>query len=286
MKKTDRNITIIPRRQASLLALCLTVFFAVGTAAMAEKAYDGYTIWNADNIPMVYTQDSTQFVCDPDHILTQEYKDSANHYLHRMKMEMDIQTVFIIAHHVKNGDAFRMAQDVGNRYGVGYKDTRTGLVIVIAVADRQFFIAPGKGLEAYLPDIICNRIANNYLKPNMRDGNTDLAVAQTCKGIYQKIATGELPPATSTSSGNGEGMPIGEIIYLIFIICIIIYFWRHHNDPPRSGGSGGGFSSGGGFTGGYIGGSLGGGGFSSGGGFGGGSFGGGSFGGGGAGGSW
>ena len=272
------------------VALLMMLILMMGTislsAASIEKAEDGYPIWNADNIPMVFLTDSTQFVCDPDNILTQEYRDSANYYLRKLNSELDVQSVFVIVNHVSNGDAFRVAQDIGNKYGVGYKDTRTGLVIVIAVADRQFFIAPGKGLEAYLPDIICNRIANNYLKPNMRDGNTDLAVAQTCKGIYQKIATGELPPATSTSSGNGEGMPIGEIIYLIFIICIIIYFWRHHNDPPRSGGSGGGFSSGGGFTGGYIGGSLGGGGFSSGGGFGGGSFGGGSFGGGGAGGSW
>ena len=137
--------------QTCLQALWLMVFLTVGIPAICktEKAFDGYTIWNADNIPMVYTQDSTQFVCDPDHILTEEYKDSANNYLHRMKMEMDIQTVFIIAHHVKNGDAFRMAQDVGNRYGVGYKDTRTGLVIVIATDDKQYFIAPGSGLEPY-----------------------------------------------------------------------------------------------------------------------------------------
>ena len=269
------------------LLLWLLVMAAGCSASFAaDTASDGFPIWSADNIKIVYLEDSTQFVCDPDGLLNVQYRDSANYYLNKLHQEFDIQSVFVVVNHVKNADAFRMAQDLGNKYGVGYKDTRTGLVIVIAVADRQFFIAPGKGLESYLPDIICNRIANNYLKPNMRDGNTDLAVAQTCKGIYQKIATGELPPATSTSSGNGEGMPIGEIIYLIFIICIIIYFWRHHNDPPRSGGSGGGFSSGGGFTGGYIGGSLGGGGFSSGGGFGGGSFGGGSFGGGGAGGSW
>jgi len=257
-----------------VLAASCTYSFAEDTAS------DGLPIWSADNIKIVYLQDSTQFVCDPDNILTQEYKDSANYYLNQLKQEFDIQSVFIVVNHVKNADAFRMAQDVGNKYGVGFKDTRTGLVVVIAVADRQFFIAPGKGLEAYLPDITCNRIANNYLKPNMRDGNTDLAVAQTCKAIYQKIATGELPPATSMSSGNGEeGLTLGDIIYLIFIIAIIVYFWRHRNDPPST--------SGGGFTGGYIGGSLGGGGFSSGGGgFGGGSFGGGSFGGGGAGGSW
>lgn len=264
----------------TLLLTCSTVSWADDTAA------DGYRIWNADNIDIVYLKDSTQYVCDPENILTPQYRDSANYYLNKLNREFDVQSVFIVVHHVKNADAFRMAQDVGNNYGVGYKDTRTGLVVVIAVDDRQFFIAPGKGLEAYLPDIICNRIANNYLKPNMRDGNTDLAVAQTCNAIYQKIATGELPPATSMSSGNGgDGMSIGDIIYLIIIICFIIYLWRHRHDPPRTGGGSYGGTIGGGTIGG-VGGYFGGGGWSSGGGFGGGSFGGGSFGGGGAGGGW
>ena len=261
--------------QTCLQALWLMVFLTVGIPAICktEKAFDGYTIWTADNIPMVYTQDSTQFVCDPDHILTEEYKDSANNYLHRMKMEMDIQTVFIIAHHVKNGDAFRMAQDVGNRYGVGYKDTRTGLVIVIATDDKQYFIAPGSGLEPYLTDVNCGRIGRNFVQPNMRNGNPNLAVAQTCHAIYKLLKEGELPPSTTMISDDDDG-DIGDIILIIILIIIISYMWRN-------GGKGGGiYIGGGGFGGGISGGSFGGGGF------GGGSFGGGSFGGGGAGGSW
>ncbi len=255
----------------------IIIMMLVPCLAFAEKAEDGYTIWNADNIEMVYLKDSTQYICDPDHILSQEYKDSANYYLRQLNREFKIQSQFIIVHHVKNGDTFRMAQDVGNKYGIGYKDTRTGLVIVIAVGDRQYFIAPGQGLEEFLPDITCNRIATNFIKPNMRANNPNLAVAQTCKAVYTQIKSGELPPTTSIVTDEDE-MTLGDILYLLLIIAIILYLWRHN-----------GFRGGGGLggaTGGYIGGRFGSdGGFSS-GGFGGGSFGGGSFGGGGAGGSW
>lgn len=276
MPLSNHPLPSTPFRHWPILAW-LTVFLFVGTAAMAapERSSDGYPIWSADNIQMVYLKDSTQFVCDPDHILSQEYKDSANYYLHRMKMEMDIQTVFIIVRHVKNGDPFRMAQDVGNRYGVGYKDTRTGLVVVIATEDKQYFIAPGKGLEAYLTDVSCGRIGRNFIQPNMRNSNPDLAVSQTCYAIYKLLKEGELPPSTSISDPVDDEEGFG-IIEIIIIIIIIAYLWRH-------GGKGGGiYIGGGGFGGGF-----GGGGFSSGGGgFGGGSFGGGSFGGGGAGGGW
>ena len=270
-----------------LLTIMLAAIVAVHITARStiEKADDGYTIWNADNIEMVYLKDSTQYVCDPDLILDKEYRDSANHYLNLLNHELDVQAVFIVVHHVKNADAFRMAQDVGNNYGVGYKDTRTGLVVVLAVDDRQYFIAPGKGLEEFLPDITCNRIATYFIKPNMRAGNTNLAVAQTCHAIYTQLKSGELPPATSIVASDDD-ITFGDIILLIIVIAIIIFLWKHQGGGTSSGSGGGGYNRRGGniFIGGYPG-SFGGGGFG-GGGFGGGSFGGGSFGGGGAGGSW
>lgn len=278
------------RKRTLYLFMLLTVLLTASNmlyAAQTETAPDGYPIWNADNIKMVYLTDSTQYVCDPDHILMREYRDSANYYLNRLNHELDVQTVFVIVKHVHNADAFRMAQDIGNKYGVGYKYTRTGLIIVIATEDRQYFIAPGKGLEEFLPDAVCSRIAERYLKPNMRLNNPDLAVSQTCHAIYTKLKSGELPPATALSP-NEEEPTWFDILLLVILILIIVYAWRHRGDSGGNftGGFNGGFNGGfgGGFGGGYIGGSFGRGGF--GGGIGGGSFGGGSFGGGGAGGSW
>ena len=105
-----------PRTFVVLLLFLVTS--SIVFAAATERAADGYPVWSADNIDMVYLRDSTQFVCDPDGLLSEEYKDSANHYLRQLHSEFDIQTVFVVANHVKNGDAFRMAQDVGNKYGV------------------------------------------------------------------------------------------------------------------------------------------------------------------------
>ena len=277
---TRMTDTQTPKKLWQHLLIILAALLTTSAAAIAaspEKADDGYPIWSADNIEMVYLKDSTQYVCDPDNILVKEYKDSANYYLNLLNHEFDIQTVFIVVNHVKNADAFRMAQDVGNNYGVGYKDTRTGLVIVLAVLDRQYFIAPGKGLEEFLPDITCNRIATNFIKPNMRANNTSLAVAQTCQAVYTQIKSGELPPATSFVASDDD-LTFNDILFLIILLIIIIYLWKSDGGRRGSGGSGRGgsiFIGGGGFGGG--------GGFSGGGG---GSFGGGSFGGGGAGGSW
>lgn len=82
--------------------------------------------WSAENVPIPYLHDSTQYVSDPDGYLTKEEKNSANFYLQKLNLECGVQNVFILVGHVKNQDAFRMSQDVGAKYGIGSKKTQIG----------------------------------------------------------------------------------------------------------------------------------------------------------------
>ena len=250
--------------------------------------------WSADDVPIPYLKDSTQYVSDPDGYLSQEEKDSANLYLKKLNLQCGVQNVFILVGHVKNQDAFRMSQDVGAKYGIGYKKTRRGLVVVIAVEDHKYFIAPGMGLEGELTDVDCDDIARACIVKNMRENQTGEAVVQTCRAIYNKVKSGR------TGVKEVDEGPVGEddwaFVVFFLILCfglpayyIIRYILeelgivkkkpnrthrrrrnRHDDDwfPPFfiSGGSGSSFSGGGAFSGG--------------------SFGGGSFGGGGSGGGW
>ena len=112
-----------------------------------------------------------------------------------------------------------MAQDLGNKYGVGDKDTRRGLVVVIAVDDKRYTIAPGQGLEGELTDVDCNHIAQAFIIPNMKSGNTDLAVVQTSQGLLTKIKTGKL---TLQEDTEGEDMT-AEDWFLIAVMLIVIF---------------------------------------------------------------
>lgn len=249
-------------------------------------------VWSADDIPMVHLQDRNRYVCDPDGIMTEAMRDTADYYLRRLQTECGIQTVFIVVNNVKNADCFRMAEDVGNKYGVGTKKDRRGLVVVIAVDDRRYFIAPGMGLEGDLTDVECNDIARTCIVSNMKVNHIDEAVVSTTKALFSKFKTG--------SSGvspveDGDEMSLSD--WIVVVLFVVVFFGysivmfikmilaglgiikkpkssqrkhRRRDDddwfPPFIFGGGGGFGSGGGSIGG--------------------SFGGGSFGGGGAGGGW
>lgn len=246
-------------------------------------------IWSAEDIPMIHLQDRMRYVCDPENLMSRDSRDSADFYLRHLEKDCGVQSVFVVVSHVRSGDCFRMAQDIGNKYGVGDKKTRRGLVVVIAVADQKYFIAPGKGLEGDLTDVECDDIAQACIVRNMKKGDLDAAVLSTTKAVYSKFKTGST--GIEESDGN-DSLSAGGII-LICLFCfgipLFLYFSSRnnnrggHNRHNRGGGIppiiffdglGGNFRSGSGNFG------------DSGGSFGGGSFGGGSFGGGGSGGGW
>ncbi len=250
------------------------------------------TVWSADNLVMVHLQDRNRYVCDPDGVLTPSLRDTADTYLRRLHVECGIQTVFVVVRHVKDGDTFRMAQDIGNKYGVGDKKSRRGMVVVVAVDDRRYTLAPGMGLEADLTDVECDDIARACIVKNMKVNQTDAMVTETVRALYNKFKTGQtgVPAIDNTDDLSSDDTLLALVVLLLFLgwptwqliklMLIALGLMkkpaetrkkhRRHNDddwfPP--------FFFGGGFGGGSGGGSIGG------------SFGGGSFGGGGSSGGW
>lgn len=210
-------------RNLTLLLLCLLMPFA----ALAKT-------WQAADVPMVHLQDARKYVCDPENILTQQARDSADSYLYRLDKQCGIESVVVIVGHVKDGDAFRMCQDIFDKYGVGDKKTRRGIVITIAVDDRKYFIEPGYGLEQDLTDVECDDIGRMCIAANMRTGNADDAVLSTTKALYTKFKTGKLP-ATSRADGNQE-LSWGTVFLIVIIVWIIALIFR--NRGGRGGGGG------------------------------------------------
>ena len=264
---------------------------AIATQAVSNTET---TYWNATNIPMPHLEDARQYVSNPDYVLSQATVDSLNLILQRMDSNLGIESVVIIVNHIENDDPYRMAQDVGNRYGVGRNDR--GLVIVVGYQDHSINMSPGRQLEADLTDAECHRLEQTYVIPGMRAEQPDSAMLYLLKGTYALLQKKELPAMSPLLSDSDEGDEVAALLglYVLFVMGWLIFFVRLNRkyqwlgmvgtipllanpfyieeSSSHGGGGFGGFSGGGGGFGG------GGGGF----GGGGGGFGGGSFGGGGA----
>lgn len=171
------------------------------------------------------------------------------------------------------------ATEVGKEWGVGQEAQDNGLLMLVAIDDRQVFTATGSGMEAVLPDAIIDQIYRNVLVPNFR-------AEEYGKGIYEalQLYAKEIEKEYGVEFEGTQGAPTIKkerpsspfsclrgsfcLPVLPFLIIFIIFslLGRARGKSRRSGGfwvGGGGFSSGGG--GGFSGGGFGGGGFSGGG---------------------
>jgi uncharacterized membrane protein YgcG len=257
-----------------------------GSASALSDSPAEVTYWNADNIPIPYLQDSTQYVSNPDHVLSQQTVDNMNATLQRLNLDLGVQSAVIVVNHIENDDPFRLAQDVGNKYGVGYGDR--GLMVVCGYQDHSLNISPGRSLEGDLTDVECRRLEQQYAVPFMKREQPDSAMYYLTEAIYSTLEKKQLPTASSLMAEEAEDDEAETVILttLIAIIgwCIFFlyknskYHWMglmgmvpllanpFYVAPRSSGGSGfGGFGGGGHSGGGFSGGSFGGGSFGGGG---------------------
>jgi uncharacterized protein len=171
--------------------------------------------------------------------------------------------------------------------GIGTKGKDNGVLIVVAIDDRQVRIETGYGLEGFITDGFAGETSRS-MTPFFREGEYGRGLMAGATRVAQRIAEGRnadlnLAPApqpqTRRRSGSG-GFPIGFWVILLIIFLNVMKGGRRRRRRWTSGVG----PFGGGFGGGYYGG----GGWSRGGGFGGGfgGFGGGRSGGGGGGASW
>jgi uncharacterized protein len=174
-------------------------------------------------------------------------------------------------------DEFSLA--LAEAWGVGERNKDNGVLLVLAMSEREVKIEVGYGLEGAIPDSVAGRILDTAVIPAFRQGNFSGGLREGCRAIAAYVAKEkgldlaelDLPDTLIRSSESDSPVDIifPLVIFLIFIIIVILKPSVFGRSLRTGGGSvfrSGGFGSGSGF------GRSGGSGF---GGFGGGGFGGG-----------
>ena len=244
----------------------------------------------------------TGYVEDLAHVLTPEEKSSLEAFCTRVDRELGAQFALVTIDTLGDQPIRDFALDLGRKWGVGSKGTNQGLLVLLAIKDRQNDIEVGRGLEPYVTDGFAGT-TRRAMAPELRAGQYGAALTGAAHTLAAQIARGkgipfsgaELPARPRPRRRDDSGQFGWLVILLLFFL-----FWLIGRGGRR-GGRGGGSRVGDFATGVLVGdllsggrrrddwgGGWGGGGFGGGsggnGGFGG--FGGGDFGGGGASGNW
>lgn len=184
-------------------------------------------VWTPDNLPVPYLQDRTQYVSNPDGVLSPSTVDSINAVMQGLERQHGVQSLVIAVTNIEGDDPYEFCMEVGRKYHIGSKDN-TGLIVLLASDDRGYQILTGNGLEGTLPDALCRRIQNRVTIPLLKEGKWDQAMLETSKALAHAI-NGDDTLIGKADEADGDddadGMAVLGALGLAFIFGIGAIGW-------------------------------------------------------------
>lgn len=166
------------------------------------------------------------------------------------------------------------ATEIGQKWGVGKKESNNGVVILIkptgGQGKRKLFIAVGYGLEGAIPDLATKKIREDLMYPYLKNKENFKALDGAVSDLM-RLAKGEINAKNYSPKHLSSKNIFNIIIIVLFIIGFLYIMFKKDNRTYSHTGTGGWFMGGGGSSsssssssgsswGGFGGGSFGGGG--------------------------
>ena len=81
------------------------------------------------------------------------------------------------------------ATQLFRNFGIGDKNKNNGLLLLLALEERQFRVEVGYGLEGILPDGKTGRFQDEYIIPYLKNNNWDEGIKNGYDAFYKEIVT-------------------------------------------------------------------------------------------------
>lgn len=153
-----------------LAGLCTMIVAGVLAAGLALSAH-------ALDVPSAPPLDRP--IIDQTKTLTSQEIDQLTQQIAAERAKKDFQLGILFIQSLEGQSLEEYSLDVARRWGIGSKESSSGVLLLIAKDDRKLRIEVGNGQEGDLTDARASRIIRNIITPEFRNGN-----------YYQGISSG------------------------------------------------------------------------------------------------
>lgn len=174
--------------------------------------------------PSAYAFDIPQpdgFVTDSAEVLSAEHERMLEINLQNYRGETSNEIAVFIFTSLEGEAIGDLAVEVGREWGVGSKENNNGILLLVAVEDRELFIATGYGLEGAVPDLAAKQIIDNEIVPYFREGDYMGGIESGIAAL--KLQIGGEYNSVEADQWSASSMPQGLWIF-IFILAFFIFF--------------------------------------------------------------
>lgn len=129
------------------------------------------------------------------------------------------------------------AADVWNTWWVGQKWQNNGLVVLIALEDKQWSIQVGYGLEATLPDIVTKKIGETHFPVHFKAGNYYEWISAFLDDVWWYIQKDPTLVQNYTVDTHSARWTNDDVLwyFLLFFFVVLGSFWRIVTTPTLDG---------------------------------------------------
>ncbi|HBH7050995.1 TPA: TPM domain-containing protein [Morganella morganii] len=111
-----------------------------------------------------------------------------------------------------------------NTWKIGRKGQNNGLLLVVAVNDRNLRFEVGYGLEGILPDVSAGRIIRHRITPEFKKGRYFTGIEAGVTDAID-IISGSEPAYIRSNAFGTEPLKIARLTVIYFLTFITVYLW-------------------------------------------------------------
>lgn len=97
------------------------------------------------------------------------------------------QIVVVTLDNLKGYDLEQYSVQLFRDWGIGSVDKNNGVLIILALDEREVRIEVGYGLEGAIPDSVAGRMLDENMLPSLQDGDYDKAFNDTYQAVLKRV---------------------------------------------------------------------------------------------------
>ena len=101
--------------------------------------------------------------------------------------ETGAQIVVVTLENLYGYDLEQSSVKLFREWGIGDKEKNNGVLIILALEEREVRIEVGYGLEGAIPDSVAGRMLDDYMLHNLQEGDYDSAFFDTYQAVLKRV---------------------------------------------------------------------------------------------------
>lgn len=158
-------------------------------------------------------------VIDEANVLTASEKAHLSEQLYKIYQDKLAQVAVVLVPTTSGVPIFDYTMAVAQRWGLGNDKTDNGVLILVAINDRDLFIATGYGVEGVLPDAAINRIIREDITPSFKTGHYAEGLSAGIARIDERLRAD--PETLARADQAIEQKNGGVDLLALFIIALV-----------------------------------------------------------------